>query len=151
MPKLIQVIESTITRGNGKDNPYRTLRAYYTTEGDLLGIEPDAYEIEERGLMDKKAVAFELLNEVASRTESKWPGDVETQAELIAQKLRKQSFAQTKEVMDATLQGCVVEELCGATGNGLRCCLTLGHRKDHVWASYGSPISSVQTTADPNP
>ena len=41
MPKLIQVIEGEITRGDGKSNPFRRLKAYYTLKGELLAVEND--------------------------------------------------------------------------------------------------------------
>jgi len=40
MPKVIQVIESELCRGTGKDDdPYRAVRQYHTLEGELLAEE----------------------------------------------------------------------------------------------------------------
>lgn len=36
MAKVIQVIESTTMRGNGRDDPFRTILQLWTLEGELL-------------------------------------------------------------------------------------------------------------------
>jgi hypothetical protein len=36
MPKMISVIESSVLRGNGKDDPLRGVRQYHTPDGEFL-------------------------------------------------------------------------------------------------------------------
>ena len=43
MPRLIQVIESEVRRGDGKDDPYRNVTQYHTPDGEFLA-EMDDYE-----------------------------------------------------------------------------------------------------------
>lgn len=47
MPKVIQVIESTIVRKNGKDRDlYRIITQYHTLDGELLAeYDPDTDDI----------------------------------------------------------------------------------------------------------
>ena len=53
MPKVIQVIESHVTAGNGVDDPYRAVMQYHTLEGDLLA-EHDTYIVSEKAELDRQ-------------------------------------------------------------------------------------------------